>query len=134
MRHQLLKRSRFLEDYREIVLYLADVNLFAADRFCDAVEAALEVLCSHPEMGPQSRVPECARSAVVAVAPLSQLSDFLPCHENRGRGPSTPARVQGSAAARSSRMNRHGLEAKTIAVADRRTATLDRDQSGARAR
>ena len=74
MRHQLLKRSRFLEDYREIVLYLADVNLFAADRFCDAVEAALEVLCSHPEMGPKAGFPNAPE---VRLWPLRRYPTYL---------------------------------------------------------
>jgi plasmid stabilization system protein ParE len=57
VRHELLKRSRFLGDYREIILHLAEVNVLAADRFCDAVEAALELLTSHPEMGPKAGFP-----------------------------------------------------------------------------
>lgn len=54
MSHQLLKRSQFLDDYREIVLRIAEVNMLAADRFCDAVEAALGILALHPEIGPKA--------------------------------------------------------------------------------
>jgi plasmid stabilization system protein ParE len=54
VRHELLKRSQFLNDYREIVLHLAEVNILAADRFCDAVEAALAILASNPEIGPRA--------------------------------------------------------------------------------
>lgn len=77
MRHEILKRRQFLDDYREIVLYLAEKNVLAADRFCDAVEAAIEVLCSHPELGAQGGVPESARGAILASAPVSQLPPLL---------------------------------------------------------
>ena len=46
-----LKSSLFLADYREIVTYLAGVNPDSADRFCDALEAALDLLSRHPEAG-----------------------------------------------------------------------------------
>jgi toxin ParE1/3/4 len=54
---ELLKRSRFLDDYREIILQIAEADVVAADRFCDAVEAALELLGSHPEIGPKAGFP-----------------------------------------------------------------------------
>jgi len=47
----LLKSSLFLADYREVVTKLAGVNPDAADRFCDAVEGALDLLTRHPEAG-----------------------------------------------------------------------------------
>jgi plasmid stabilization system protein ParE len=55
--HELLKRSRFLDDYREIILQMAELDVRAADRFCDAVEAALEIPASHPEIGPKAGFP-----------------------------------------------------------------------------
>ena len=58
MRYDLLKRGQFLEDHREIVLHLAEVNAPAADRFCDAVEAALDILASNPEIGPRTGFPK----------------------------------------------------------------------------
>jgi toxin ParE1/3/4 len=54
VRHELLKRSQFLEDYRGIVLEIAAANVLAADRFCDTVETALDLLISHPEAGPRA--------------------------------------------------------------------------------
>jgi len=74
VRHELLKRTRFLEDYREVVLYLADVNPAAADRFCDAVEAALEVLASHPEIAPKAGFP---RAPEVRMWPLRRYPNYL---------------------------------------------------------
>lgn len=47
----LLRTSRFLHDYREIVSRIADANPDAADRFCDAVEASLALLSRNPEAG-----------------------------------------------------------------------------------
>lgn len=47
----LLKSSLFLADYREVVTYLAGVKPDAADRFCDAIEDALDLLIRHPEAG-----------------------------------------------------------------------------------
>jgi len=52
--HELLKRTPFLDDYRQIVLKISDANPMAADRFCDAVESALEMLAKHPEIGPKA--------------------------------------------------------------------------------
>ena len=47
----LLRTSRFLDDYREIVTRIADANPDAADRFCDAVESSLALLSRNPEAG-----------------------------------------------------------------------------------
>jgi plasmid stabilization system protein ParE len=47
----LLRTSRFLDDYREIVTRIADANPDAADRFCDVVEASLALLSRNPEAG-----------------------------------------------------------------------------------
>jgi len=54
VRHELLKRRQYLDDYRGVVHYLAEANVLAADRFCDSVEATLEMLASHPEMAPRA--------------------------------------------------------------------------------
>jgi toxin ParE1/3/4 len=51
VRAALLKGSLFLSDYAGIVALLADANPDAADRFCDAVEAGLDLLVQHPEIG-----------------------------------------------------------------------------------
>jgi toxin ParE1/3/4 len=74
VRHELLKRSRFLKDYSEIVLQLTEANVVAADRFCDAVEAALEVLASHPEAGPKAGFPN---APAVRMWPLRQHPNYL---------------------------------------------------------
>jgi plasmid stabilization system protein ParE len=61
VRYELLKRRQFLDDYRELILYFAEANVLAADRFCDSVEAALKMLASHPEIAPKagfSKVPD----------------------------------------------------------------------------
>jgi plasmid stabilization system protein ParE len=72
--HELLKRRQFLEDYREIVLRLADMDVMAADRFCDAVEAALEMLSSHPEIGPKAGFP---RAPDARMWPLRRYPNYL---------------------------------------------------------
>ena len=74
MPHPLLKRTRFLEDYREIVLGFAEVNVLAADRFCDAVEAALEMLALHPEMGPKAGF---SKATQVRFWPLRRFPNYL---------------------------------------------------------
>jgi plasmid stabilization system protein ParE len=74
VRNELLKRSRFLADYREIVLRLSEANVIAADRFCDAVEAALELLASHPELGPKAGF---LKAADVRFWPLRRYPNFL---------------------------------------------------------
>lgn len=51
MAAELLKGSRFLADYAEIVTTLSAVNADAAERFCDAVERALTLLVAHPQLG-----------------------------------------------------------------------------------
>jgi plasmid stabilization system protein ParE len=45
------KGSLFLADYARIVTELSVENPDAADRFCDAIERALALLCAHPEIG-----------------------------------------------------------------------------------
>ena len=52
MRATIHKTSLFLRDYREIVLRISKANPDAGERFCDAVEAALELLSQHPQIGP----------------------------------------------------------------------------------
>ncbi len=51
MSSKLHKGSRFLTDYAEIVLGLSAANPEAAERFCDAVEQALSLLQTHPQLG-----------------------------------------------------------------------------------
>ena len=46
----LHKRSRFLDDYTEIVLRIQEANPVAAHNFCDEVETALELISTHPEI------------------------------------------------------------------------------------
>ena len=74
MRHELLKRSRFLSDYRAITLHISEQNPLAADRFCDAVEAALELLAAHPELGPKAGF---AKAPEVRFWPLRRYPNFL---------------------------------------------------------
>ena len=71
---RLFKRRCFLEDYREVVLQIADANPLAADRFCDAVEAALELFASHPDIGPKAGFP---RAPDVRMRPLRQFPNYL---------------------------------------------------------
>ena len=47
----LHRGSLFLADYAEIVTDLSEVNPLAAERFCDAVEQALSLLATHPQIG-----------------------------------------------------------------------------------
>ena len=51
MPSNLLKGSRFLADYAEIVTDLSAASPDAAERFCDAVERALALLAAHPQIG-----------------------------------------------------------------------------------
>jgi plasmid stabilization system protein ParE len=74
VRHELLKRTQFLEDYREKVEYLAEANVLAADRFCDAVESALEVLALHPEIGPKAGFPKAPE---IRFWPLRRFPKYL---------------------------------------------------------
>lgn len=48
----VVKSQAFEADFAGLALYLCDENPSAALRFTDAVEAAIELLASHPEMGP----------------------------------------------------------------------------------
>jgi len=48
---KLHKGSLFLADYAEIVAGLCDVNPDAGERFCDAVERALNLLAEYPQAG-----------------------------------------------------------------------------------
>jgi plasmid stabilization system protein ParE len=47
----LVRSSLFLIDYREIALRIGKENSDAADRFCTAVETALDLLSQHPQLG-----------------------------------------------------------------------------------
>jgi plasmid stabilization system protein ParE len=47
----LVRTSKFLPDYREVALGIGEENPQAANRFCDAVEAALDPLARHPQAG-----------------------------------------------------------------------------------
>lgn len=60
----LHKGSLFLGDYAEIVRKLTEVNPDAADRFCDALEHALNLLAQHPQLGTKAgfrRAPQVRR-------------------------------------------------------------------------
>jgi toxin ParE1/3/4 len=48
---ELLKSSLFLADYAEIVTKLSAVSPDAAGQFCNAVEDALTLLATHPQLG-----------------------------------------------------------------------------------
>ena len=48
----IVKSQIFEADFAGRALYLCEANLSAALRFTDAVETAIELLASHPEMGP----------------------------------------------------------------------------------
>jgi plasmid stabilization system protein ParE len=47
----LHKGSVFLGDYAEIVRTLSAANPDAAERFCEEVERALNLLAAHPQLG-----------------------------------------------------------------------------------
>jgi toxin ParE1/3/4 len=51
----LVRTSCFLDDYREIALRISAENPDAANRFCDALEEALEFLSQHSQAGPYAR-------------------------------------------------------------------------------
>ena len=46
------KSARFETDFTNAALYLCDANPSVALRFADAVDAAIELLARHPEIGP----------------------------------------------------------------------------------
>ena len=48
----VLKSSLFEDDFADCALRISESRPSAALRFVDAVEAAIELLSSHPEMGP----------------------------------------------------------------------------------
>ena len=48
----IVKSQLFETDFADRALYLCDANPSAALRFTDAVEAVIDLLASHPEMGP----------------------------------------------------------------------------------
>lgn len=52
------KSTLFLADYRQTVLKLAAANPGAASRFCDAVEQAVQLLASSPELGRLAGLPQ----------------------------------------------------------------------------
>lgn len=54
MTAKLHKGSLFLSDYAEIVRELCGTNPDAGERFCDAVERALGLLATHPQIGAKS--------------------------------------------------------------------------------
>jgi plasmid stabilization system protein ParE len=51
----LVRTSIFLADYRAIALRIGQENPDAANRFCDAIEEALELLAEHPQIGRSAR-------------------------------------------------------------------------------
>ena len=51
MRAKLHKASLFLADYAGRTNSIAVVNPDAADRFCDAIERALDMIAQHPQIG-----------------------------------------------------------------------------------
>ena len=46
------KSARFEGDFERDALYLCEANPSAAHRFVDAVDAAIELLSEHPDIGP----------------------------------------------------------------------------------
>lgn len=48
----VVKSQLFEKEFAGLALYLCDADPSAALRFTDAVEAAIDLLASHPEMGP----------------------------------------------------------------------------------
>jgi toxin ParE1/3/4 len=56
----LLKRSKFLDDYTEIVLRVQEANPVAAHKFCEEVEEALELISQHPEIARLAGFPKAA--------------------------------------------------------------------------
>ena len=49
------KSAQFESDFEREALFLCDANPSAALRFVDAVDAAIELLAQHPEIGPAWR-------------------------------------------------------------------------------
>jgi toxin ParE1/3/4 len=77
----LLKGSVFLADYAGVVADLAAVNPDAADRFCDAVEAALDLLAQHPQLGSLAGFPQAPS---VRKWVLSEFRNYIVFYEARG--------------------------------------------------
>lgn len=48
----IFKSRQFEFDFEQRALFLCDANPDAALRFVDSVDAAVEMLAAHPEMGP----------------------------------------------------------------------------------
>lgn len=77
----LLKTSQFLEDYRQIILGIADVNPDAADRICDAVENALTLISRHPQIAPLARFPKVPNVRRWVLRPFN---NYLLYYEEQG--------------------------------------------------
>jgi len=58
----LFRTSLFLSDYAEVAIRISESNPEAAERFCEAVEAALNLLSQHPQIGPFVRFPRAPRT------------------------------------------------------------------------
>ena len=69
------KSSVFERDFEHAALYLAEANPAAAGRFVDAVDAAVEMLASHPEIGPVWRYGDPRRPTRYLLVP--GFHDFL---------------------------------------------------------
>lgn len=48
----VVKSTSFEQDFEHAALYLCDAHPPTASRFVDAVDAAIEMLAHHPEIGP----------------------------------------------------------------------------------
>ncbi len=70
----LLKRSKFLDDYTEIVLRIQEANPVAAHNFCDEVEAALKLISQHPEI---ARVAGFPKAPGTRIWPLRRYPNYL---------------------------------------------------------
>lgn len=83
MTGRLHKGSVFLADYARIVRELCGTNPDAANRFCDAVEQALQLLASHPQLGAKAgfrHAPQIRKWVI------RQFPNYLLFYEDRADG------------------------------------------------
>lgn len=83
MAGELHKGSRFLADYAEIVSTLSAANPDAAERFCEALERALALLSTHPQLGARAGFQHAPQVRKWVVQPFP---NYLLFHEDRAEG------------------------------------------------
>ena len=80
---RLHKGSLFLADYAEIVSEICGTNPDAGERFCDAVERALGLLATHPQIGAKSGF---CNAPQVRKWVIREFSNYILFYEERADG------------------------------------------------